>query len=393
MNTTLETQFQEAVTLLVDEGWPVERILARDPATAAELRPLLQAAARLTQQPVSARADARARSRRAFLEAAGYAADQPAVTAPAAARRPEPSRADAPAWLTPIRSALASLAAPRLRPVTLAIGMVAGLAVVGAQAVRAAERALPGDPLYAVKESTRAVSLLWLSTDDVARARKAVEIEAARRGDVVAALRTGRMAEVRFSGQVEAYSAETCVISGITVALPAAVAAQYADAEGGAGIRVGQWIMVDGRMAGGILTALAVDHVSPSFVIPPATPTAADPAAPTARITAPVAPATATPPAADQSAEPPDGAPEPAGSPIGATGGDAGGGDGDDGAGSDDSGRGGDDDGDDNGADDDKSNGRDDDKGGDGDDDKGGDRDGEDGGDDKGGGRGGDDDG
>lgn len=313
MNSSLENRFQEGVELLVDEGWPIERILARDPETADALRPLLLTVARITAPVPEARDGARSRSRDTFLAAAGRMAAAPAT--PASAEAPAAGPAGGLGWQTAVRSALSSLSAPRLRPVGLAIGMAAGLAVVGAQAVRAAERALPGDPLYAVKESTRAVALLWLTTDEAARARKAVEIEADRRDDVVAALGTGRAADVRFSGRVDAYSDETCVISGITVQLPAAVAALYADAAGGEGIQVGEWIMVEGRMERGVLTAQSVDHVPPSFVIPTETPLPVGTPAP--GITAPVAAPSSTASPPTPSAAPAGGPSAPGAAPAG----------------------------------------------------------------------------
>lgn len=371
----------------LERGEAAESILARHPATAAALRPALEAAARLSNAIASPTAQQANASRAALLAAfdARFGAATPAATpsspppAPALVALPGGSAARRPTWRTPRLAWLATAAS------------VAAL-VAATPVAYAASHALPGDALYAVKEVGRDAWLAASFSPATHRAR-ASAVAAARRDDVAVAMAAGRSGVVTFEGVIEAYASEWCRISGLTVQVPRDVA-EYGESEHPGAFGVGDHVRIQGRLSNGQLVATAMlpflDYGQPAppahpvgegGLAPPASTTAPSPTAPP---TPPTAPATA--PADAAAAEPPPAAPGGPGGPAAPPGGAA---PAPPSAGAA-AGRGGDEDAD---RDEDRDDEGDDDEG----DDKGGDRAGGDGGDDdddddKGGDRGGGDD-
>ena len=174
MNDELERIFNEALDLL-EQGTGVETIVARYPAQAAELRPFLLTAARLSRLATQPSLSAEAQSKRAFLAAA---------TVPATTRRP--------------------VAAGRLS--RLAAGLLALLAVVflgGATLVGASASAAPGNALYGTKRLVESVRLA-LATDPERAATLRERFRRERLAEAAQLLAAGREAEITLTGVIEA---------------------------------------------------------------------------------------------------------------------------------------------------------------------------------------------
>ena len=174
MNDELERIFDEALGLL-EQGTGVEAIVARYPAQAAELRPFLLTAARLSHLATQPSLSAEAQSKRAFLAAA---------TVPATTRRP--------------------VAAGRLS--RLAAGLLALLAVVflgGATLVGASASAAPGNALYGTKRLVESVRLA-LATDPERAATLRERFRRERLAEAAQLLAAGREAEITLTGVIEA---------------------------------------------------------------------------------------------------------------------------------------------------------------------------------------------
>ncbi|MBK7218485.1 MAG: hypothetical protein IPH95_15880 [Candidatus Promineofilum sp.] len=174
MNDELERIFNEALDLL-EQGTGVEAIVARYPAQAAELRPFLLTAARLSRLATQPSLSAEAQSKRAFLAAA---------TVPATTRRP--------------------VAAGRLS--RLAAGLLALLAVVflgGATLVGASASAAPGNALYGTKRLVESVRLA-LATDPERAATLRERFRRERLAEAAQLLAAGREAEITLTGVIEA---------------------------------------------------------------------------------------------------------------------------------------------------------------------------------------------
>ena len=267
MDAQLERKLIECLTL-IDEGEPIERILARFPEDAARLRPLLETVGLLQRLPAEPDLGAQRASRRAFLNQAAELREQQA-------RRPR--------WL-PSRM-LASLAA------VLVVLFLAG----GAAA--ASQRALPGSPLYAVKRAVETAGLLLAPQND--KAALAASYEQRRRDEVRALLSSGAAAEVRFTGTIESLTPGQWLLSGLPVTLNAATSITGTPA-------VGARAEVQGSTSGGQLLAAFITIETDSVPAPTATPVATS--VPSAVATATQPTAIATPPpllaTATPSAEP-----------------------------------------------------------------------------------------
>ncbi|HXF70501.1 MAG TPA: hypothetical protein VNK89_11930 [Thermoflexus sp.] len=129
--------FEEALARCLDEvaaGGDIEEVVARYPAYAAELRPLLEAALQLRRDIVPPpRPEAVRQGRMRVM---------------AAARRMQAARQG---WLAGRRWVSALLTA----------GLLLALLFGGTLGVRAAEASLPGDPLYDLKLWKESVELTW----------------------------------------------------------------------------------------------------------------------------------------------------------------------------------------------------------------------------------------
>ena len=133
-----DLSFEEILARCLDEmaaGADLEQVVARYPAYAAELRPLLEAALRLREVPVPPPRPQAVRQGRARVIA-----------------RSRPSRASGWGWLQGRRWVSALLTA----------GLILALLFGGgALGVQAAEASLPGDPFYGLKLWKESLELTW----------------------------------------------------------------------------------------------------------------------------------------------------------------------------------------------------------------------------------------
>jgi hypothetical protein len=200
MSENLYDALEDCLAAL-QRGEDVESCLARHPGLAADLRPLLAAAAGaeslavLTVPPEVAR-----RGRARLLNQAAELRERGAVsarTAPAVGLR----------FRRSLRLAVSVFAA-------LLVAFVVG----GVGLVFASSGSLPGDPLYRVKISWEDIRLQWEANP---QAREALEhhFEQERVGEVDELIKLGRAEEVEFAGRVTAIFPDHIVVSNITVLL------------------------------------------------------------------------------------------------------------------------------------------------------------------------------
>lgn len=192
MNDMDDNVLIEVLDLLAS-GLPIDAIVARYPAQAAELRPFLLTAAalgRLAEQPTL---DAQAQSQRAFLAAAGeMAATQPRPTAAGWWRR---------------------LLAPALA--LLLVVFLGGVGLVGASAAAA-----PGDALYGTKRLIEDVRLnLTGDPERAAALREQFRLE--RVDEIERLLVEGREVAVSLTGPIEAIDGLRWTVAGLPVVVGA----------------------------------------------------------------------------------------------------------------------------------------------------------------------------
>ena len=192
MDADFETKLIECLTAL-ERHEPIEQILARYPAEAAQLRPILNTAAALAALRMQPSEATKIKSRQAFLNQA------------AAARQASQRRS-----MGLVQRLLTSLAAVALICI-----------VLGAGAVAASGSALPGDRLYSLKRTVEDVRLS-LTTDSTARAALNTQFERLRRAEASALLDAGRETAVEFNGAIESIQPQAWVISGLVVRLDTA---------------------------------------------------------------------------------------------------------------------------------------------------------------------------
>jgi hypothetical protein len=236
MDVALEIKLIECLSALED-GEPLERILARYPDEAAQLRPMLETAAALPRLRLEPSAEARSSSRKAFLAQA---------VALRRARQPEPIR-----FFTRPLAAFASLAL--------------ALVLVGGGVVAASGSALPGDPLYGVKRLVENARLS-LASGAASRDTLASQFEQERVQEVNALLDAGREAEVAFSGVIESIQPEAWVVAGVPVGIGV-------DTRIDGDPRVGRSAQVRGRTADGLLRATSITTGRDEVEQPEITPT------------------------------------------------------------------------------------------------------------------------
>lgn len=205
-------------------GESLQAVLARYPEDAAELRPLLETAARLSEVRVAHSLAAQARSRQGMLEQA------------------EAIRAGA---VRPVRTTnfLQKLA---LAFVAVAIFVVlAGLGLSYASAT-----AVPGDVLYGAKRSIEEVRLS-LTTDGQARQLLSEQFEQERRHEIEMLLDQGREVNVTFNGEIEALEGDQWLVSGLPVVISelTTIVGQPA---------TGQLVSIDGVTRNGVVEASRV---------------------------------------------------------------------------------------------------------------------------------------
>ena len=241
MDAGFELKLIECLNLL-DEGEQVERILARYPQEAEQLRALLEVAAALPALRIEPTEAARIDSRRAFL---GQAHEL---------------REMAPPWRfwLPTRLALG------LAALVLAFLFVGG-------AVAASSSALPNDPLYLVKRAAEDARLLLAPQAD--QPSLAEQFEQRRRDEIARLLGERSSADVAFDGRIEAIQPGRWMVSGLPVQVEGAT-----PVSGTPGINAR--VHMQGRTENGQLRATSI-QIEPGTGLPPtATPTATS--APTA---------------------------------------------------------------------------------------------------------------
>jgi len=179
----------------LEQGADVEACLARFPAQAEELRPILETALQARSVAVAEiPAAALRRGKARFLQTAAEMREQ--ASAPATRRGWQLGRI--------FRLGLASLAVIFFLLVTGSTG-----------AVLAAASSLPGDSLYPLKRGWEAARLAVASP--VSRAGLETEFQQERAREIQALYLMGRAEQVTFEGVVEAQNATLWNISGLLV--------------------------------------------------------------------------------------------------------------------------------------------------------------------------------
>jgi hypothetical protein len=176
-------------------GESLEDCLARHPAHAAELRPLLTLADDIGRLPAP-----RPRP-------AARAAGQQRMLAAVSARFP--AAAPAPAWYE---------RRPILRWGVLLAAILVLLTASGWWSVTASATSLPGDTLYPVKRASEQVRLL-LTFDQAAQQALQTQLGQERLDETQAVLEQGRQARVEFGGRLQAMTAASWLVGDIEVLL------------------------------------------------------------------------------------------------------------------------------------------------------------------------------
>jgi hypothetical protein len=191
MDAQLEAKFIECLDALA-QGEPVEHILARYPADAAQLRPLLSTAAGLPALRLEPSEAARTKSRQQFMAQADLL------------RRTSP------------RQSLGFL--PRFLTGFAAAAVVA--VVLGFGAVSASTSALPGDPLYGLKLSLEGARLQSAGSPTQREALQR-EFDQRRVDEANQLITAGREGEVEFTGRIQVIEPAAWVVSGLVVQIDA----------------------------------------------------------------------------------------------------------------------------------------------------------------------------
>jgi hypothetical protein len=191
MDTELEMKLIECLDALA-QGEAVERILARYPQEAAQLRPLLETANSLPALRMEPSEAAKIKSRQQFMAQADLL------------RRTAP------------RKRMGLL--PRFVTGFAAAAVVA--VVLSTGAVAASGTALPGDPLYGLKRTVEDVRLQSASSP-TQRQELQHEFEQRRVDETNGLLDVGREGEVEFTGTIESIQPNAWIVSSLVVQLDA----------------------------------------------------------------------------------------------------------------------------------------------------------------------------
>lgn len=212
MNTSLQSAFNQCLAAL-ERGDSLDRVLARFPQQADELRPLLLIAQRaMEESPTPPGRAAQLRSRTAMLSRANQ------LKTTSAAKTP----------LLFLRWGLATA----LVALFLIIASGFGLAVASAQA-------LPGDDLYTVKRAAERIQLS-LTTGRTNRLNLTIHQETLRIQEVQRLLALGRVAEVEFEAELDSKSGSLWQFGVVPVLMTEDTIVPN-------GLRVGDVIQVSGR--------------------------------------------------------------------------------------------------------------------------------------------------
>jgi uncharacterized membrane protein YgcG len=233
MDAQLEIKLIECLSLL-EQGEPLDRILARFPDDTASLRPLLETAEALSTMRMEPSEHARVASRRAFLNQA-------------AERRATLPRS----FLLTRRLAIA------VGALVLAIAFASGT-------VSASASALPNQTLYPVKRAVEDVQLMLAA--GTARSELVGRFEQRRRDEVRALIADGEAAAVAFDGSLDAIQGDRWMVSGVVIRVTPATRISGTP-------MIGWRVNVQGRTASGQFSATSIDIVPNSGPPPTATPT------------------------------------------------------------------------------------------------------------------------
>jgi uncharacterized membrane protein YgcG len=238
MDAQLESKLIECLSQLED-GEPLDRILARYPDDAVRLRPLLETASALEGLREEPSETARIASRRMFL---------------AQAHQLRESASRQRFWL------------PRRMVVTIAVLAFVFLFVGGTIAASAV--ALPDEPLYGVKRAVEDAQLLVASTAQ--KGQLAARFEQRRRDEVNMLLAMRRDSAIAFEGTIDSIQPDGLDVSGLYLHIDRATTIAGTPA-------VGARARVQGRARDGQLfaTFVSVEPGGDPQHIPPAQPTAA----------------------------------------------------------------------------------------------------------------------
>lgn len=191
MDAQLEVKLIECLDALA-QGESLERILARYPQDAAQLRPLLETAAGLPALRMEPSEAAKMQSRQKFMAQADLL------------RRTSP------------RKTMGFL--PRFATGFIAAAVVA--VVLGTGAVAASGSALPGDPLYGLKRSVEDARLQSASSP-AQRGELQREFDQRRVDEANELLNAGREGEVEFTGTIEEIQPNAWIVSRLVVQVDA----------------------------------------------------------------------------------------------------------------------------------------------------------------------------
>ncbi len=187
MDVEFEVKLIECLTAL-EQSEPIEQILARYPADAAQLRPILLTAKALPGFRIEPSEAAKMKARQAFLAQAAQVRT------------------------APHRRSIGFI--PRLLTTFVSVALIC--IVLGGGAVAASGSALPGDPLYGLKRTVENARLS-LTSDGTARGALVDQFAKTRRDEAGALLDAGRESDVEFNGKIESMQAGAWVVSGLAV--------------------------------------------------------------------------------------------------------------------------------------------------------------------------------
>jgi uncharacterized membrane protein YgcG len=236
MDSELEINLIDCLGRL-DDGEPIDRILARYPDHAASLRPLLETATALADLRRAPRETARIASRRAFLAQAHELRESTA--------RPR-------FWLP--------------RRMAIAIAALAAFIFMSG-AVAASASALPSEPLYGVKRAVEDARLLV--ADGAEKEQLAASFGQRRRDEIYQLLARRRDTAIAFEGTIEIIQPNGWEISGLYIYL------DHATTIAGKPV-VGGHARIQGHTEAGRLLAdsINIEPSSNSILSPTATATA-----------------------------------------------------------------------------------------------------------------------
>jgi hypothetical protein len=209
---SFESILDESISAL-QAGVPLEEILAEVPEYATELRPLLYAAAVVTDpNPYFAPEDRKIVLRAEYMK---RVAELPAVTVPTFGEKLQAVLRIAQRRATP-KAVVSDL-------VTMTVTAVLTLSMATLLLIYLAGDTLPGDFLYGLKRVSENAQLS-LSVDPARRTELTYQFNQRRLAELNQLFQQKRAAVVEFSGALETKGENLWIIAGYTVLIPADVA-------------------------------------------------------------------------------------------------------------------------------------------------------------------------